>query len=173
MHVVMHFFHARLTREFNKVWVWVWVQIVGFKDINQTNLWKSHWICLNLRKILDKRGVEMSTSVHPRWCSRRLHRHKTNLTLNCNLVYWFEITTWYRRHHQLPCRKRILWAVLTAANDRQLHHVGLAAGCRTHPSELYWHVLTTCTDTDLVVCSEHTHQSFIDTFWQPVQTQTS
>ena len=25
MHVVMHFFHARLLREFNKVWVWVWV----------------------------------------------------------------------------------------------------------------------------------------------------
>ena len=25
MHVVMHFFHARLMREFNKVWVWVWV----------------------------------------------------------------------------------------------------------------------------------------------------
>jgi len=23
MHVVMHFFHARLMREFNKVWVWV------------------------------------------------------------------------------------------------------------------------------------------------------
>jgi len=24
MHVVMHLFHARLMREFNKVWVWVW-----------------------------------------------------------------------------------------------------------------------------------------------------
>jgi len=25
MHIVMHFFHARLMREFNKVWVWVWL----------------------------------------------------------------------------------------------------------------------------------------------------
>jgi len=27
MHVVMHFFLARLMREFNNVWVWVWVWV--------------------------------------------------------------------------------------------------------------------------------------------------